>query len=176
MAHTLLASFLAACLFLSACAKWRAAPQFYNAIGEYSALAWVPLRGRQILGRALLVVEVAIAVLIVVPQTSFAGSLGAVCLFLVFTAVVSTDSRTTIGHCGCWHEAAGVPKSVLVVRSLVLLTAAVLVVALAATTGTTSETGLASLAASIALTAPFALLVLEAPGIAGLINASIRPR
>jgi Methylamine utilisation protein MauE len=168
MLSTFVSAFVATCFVLSALFKVRNAQEFEAAIDEYSLLQILPRVMRAALVVAVPFVEGAVAVLLIIPETRRFGAVSAVCLALGFVVIVGLDPRRAIAHCGCWNVgSAEVPKSIYLVRSTVLLFACIGVVAI--TVGGTASWSTSVEAEALALTAPFALLLLELPQIAQIV-------
>jgi hypothetical protein len=170
MANAFISALVAACLGLAALHKWRNLKAFRQAMAEFSLLRRVPRHLRSPMVRLVPLTEAAIATLLVIPQTDRLASLLAIGLGLAFVVVVAFDSRPTIAHCGCWGVAsADVPKSFHLARSIVLLVAAIGAAATAFLfTASDAWDWMLELEA-FALTAPFALFLLELPWIGQIV-------
>jgi hypothetical protein len=169
MASAFVSAFVAACLGLSAVHKWRDPKTFAEAVAEFSLLRRLPANFRSLLVWLVPLMEGAVAVLLVTPQTDRVGSVLAIGLALSFVLVVAFDSRPAIVHCGCWGGAADVPKSFVLVRSCILLAAATIAAAFVFGSSVASAWDWMLEFAAFALTAPFALLLLELPRIGQIV-------
>lgn len=171
MAGAFVSAFVAICFTLSAGFKWRERESFREAIDEFSLLRGLPRRARPVLVRLVPLTEGAVAALVVIPYTSRVGTVAAVSLALAFVVVVGLDSRRTIAHCGCWGVAsADVPKSFYLARSGLLLLAAVAAAAATFTSFERAAWDSVLETEAFALSAPFALFLLELPQIAQIVR------
>lgn len=167
MLTSLPVALVASIFLMSSLSKVRDFSDFRAAISDYTLLQGLPMGSRTLVAAIVPPAEAAVAIGLLLPSLSRLAAPLAVVFAAAFLAVVGLDSRETISHCGCWGVSSiDAPRRFYVLRAVALLGASVGATAAVYFSGSWAW---GTQCVAVALTAPFALLLLEMPTISRVV-------
>ena len=165
----LLPGFVALTLVHAAAGKVLDPRTFRGALRGYTLLRRLPRPAIRALAVGVPVVELATGVALLIPTTSRAATIPAVALLASFYVLIAKDRRPSFANCGCAGAAVvAAPKRILLLRNGILVGVGLATAAAVWTAG--PEWSIGELAVAAGLVLPFALLLMELPLIAHIVQ------